>query len=116
MTDLRELDLAVDAARLVDEMERDAKEGTMLCLKDIAARIDAHLKRFEADPAINVKRERRLGGLRPYWNPGAGVCGRYVGVTYIRFQGTRCLPKTDALRYLAWLDAGGVGRHYEALR
>ena len=29
MTDLRELDLAVDSARLVDEMERDTREGTM---------------------------------------------------------------------------------------
>jgi hypothetical protein len=32
---------------------------------------------------------------------------------YINFQYHSKLSKRDALGYLAWLDAGGVGRHWE---
>lgn len=42
-------------------------------LQEIAARIDAHLKRFEKDPTIN-HRERKYG-VTPYWNTRAGVAG-----------------------------------------
>jgi hypothetical protein len=75
---------------------------------EIADKIRAHLKRFEADPAINEKRR----GLSSYWTAGAGASGRYVYVQYIAYQGSTALSKADALAYLAWLDAGNVGRHY----
>lgn len=55
-------------------------------------------------------------GSSPYFQPNAYQAGRYVGVCYISFQGASNLSKADAEKYLAWLDAGNVGRHYEALR
>jgi hypothetical protein len=81
-------------------------------LADIASKIRAHLKRFEADPKINTKRR----GLSRYYGAGAHASGARVGMRYIAFQGVTYVSKADALRYLAWLDAGNVGRHFEALR
>lgn len=78
---------------------------------DIAARIRSHLKRFEADPAINEKHR----GLSSYYCAGASASGRYVYVQYIGYQGPTPLSKAQALGYLAWLDAGNVGRHYQAM-
>jgi hypothetical protein len=80
---------------------------------DIAKKIRAHLQRFEADPIINA--ENKPGGLTPYFHANAWDAGRYVAVRYVSFQGTTHLSKADAERYLAWLDAGNVGKHYEVL-
>lgn len=91
-------------------------------LDEIANRISAHLSRFEADrDGINANRVRtnargQESRLPPYFNAGAGASGRYVYVRYISYQGVSHITKDEALRYLAWLDAGNVGRHYEALR
>lgn len=76
---------------------------------EIAERIRTHLKRFEADLSIN-KRNRNL---LAYWNSGAAASGRFVYVQYISYQGKSALSKTEALLYLAWLDAGNVGKHWE---
>ena len=90
--------------------------------QEIAPRIDAHLRRFEADPVINAKRDvdpGRFGsGWTPYWNAGAysGNGASRVYVTYVRYQGQTALTREEAQRYLEWLDAGNVGRHHEALR
>lgn len=83
-------------------------------LKEIADRIDAHLKRFERDPKIN--KDRSGNGLHDYFWAGAHVAGRYVGVCYISYQGSRNLTKDDAIRYLNALDNGFEGGHYEALK
>lgn len=85
-------------------------------LKDIAARIDAHLKRFERDPVINKNTKPDGSGLSDYYQAHAYVGGRWVRVRYISFQGTSSLSRDQAERYLAKLDAGFVGRHFEALR
>jgi hypothetical protein len=90
-------------------------------LKEIAARIDAHLKRFQNDPAINrykrgTPEQMKSSGPKPYYNAGAFVGGAYVRVIYIGYQGASSLRRSDAEAYLAKLDAGFVGRHYEALR
>jgi hypothetical protein len=85
----------------------------MLKLAEIASRINAHLKRFEKDPKINL--DRSGNGLHDY-GAGAGVSGRYVYVYYARYQGYTNLTKADALRYLEMLDAGFVGRHWQALK
>lgn len=82
-------------------------------LAEIAARIDAHLKRFEKDPVINASVVK--GGRRPYYGAGAGVAGAYVSVTYISYQGSTTFDRDEAERYLAWLDAGNVGPHYKAV-
>ena len=84
-------------------------------MKDIAARIDAHLKRFEKDPKINIDRSSEKAGLWTYYYAGAGAGRGRVYVTYISYQGVTPLKKAEALKYLAWLDAGNVGRHYKAL-
>ena len=87
-----------------------------MTMKEIASRINAHLKRFEADPKINAAKS--CGGsasrLHPYWHAGSCAYGRFVYVTYVSYQGQSNLTKTQAENYLAWLDAGNVGTHYGA--
>jgi hypothetical protein len=80
-----------------------------LALTEIARRIDAYLKRFEADPAINILTCRRY--IHPYWKAGAYQTGRYVGIKYVSFQGAFNLTREEAEKYLDWLDAGNIGRH-----
>ncbi len=94
-----------------------------MTLTDIAKAIDAHLRRFEADPQINAERhyespitgQREIAG-RPYYRAGAWRGGRYVMVKYISFQNAAALTREQAEAYLAWLDAGNVGRHYKMMR
>ena len=94
-----------------------------LNLHDIAARIDAHLKRFEADKSgVNRDRGRGPSGLswesrgRPFYRAGASAAGRYVYVRYVSYQGLSRLKRGEALAYLAWLDAGNVGTYAEQQR
>ena len=87
-----------------------------MTLTEIAQRINVHLKRFENDPAINVDRTPDKTGLRTYYNAYAGRSGAYVSVVYISYQGHSNLTRDEALKYLAMLDGGFVGRHYEAFR
>lgn len=87
----------------------------LLKLEEIAQRIDAHLKRFEHDPMIN-ERDARIGGVtKLFWKAQSYSNGRRVRVTYISYQHTSSLTKADALTYLAWLDAGNVGRHHTVI-
>jgi len=81
--------------------------------QDLAKRIDAHLKRFEQSPKINAVRKE---GTRSYYNAYAIGDRHRVFVKYVHYQGGSHLSIEDATKYLAWLDAGNVGRHYEALR
>lgn len=82
--------------------------------KEIASRILAHLKRFEADPVIN--KEIKQGGMSisPYYNVNAYGNPRGIAVIYKSFQGTNQLDKESAEKYLAWLDKGKVGTHRDA--
>jgi hypothetical protein len=82
--------------------------------RDIAAEIDVYLKKFEASKKIN--RPRKGNSISPYYNAGCWDGGRYVNVKYVEFQGTSCLSKAEALKYLEWLKAGNIGRHYAALK
>jgi hypothetical protein len=84
-----------------------------MTLDDIALRIKIHLQRFEVDTeGVNKVDSHRL---RPYYLSGAYRAGAYVSITYVSFQGRHNLRRADAERYLAWLDAGNVGRHWAAL-
>ena len=83
-----------------------------LMVREIAERINAHLRRCEADPKINTKTRERTSR---YWNSGAGASGRFVRIVYVRYQGSVAVPKADAICYLRWLDAGNEGQHYRAL-
>jgi len=80
-------------------------------LTDIAKEIDGYLKMFEADPKINVSKNGRPS---KYFMAYASQYGRFVGVTYVSYQGHRSLSRTEAEKYLAWLRQGGVGTHYKA--
>lgn len=96
-------------------MPAQAAGTEKLTTKEIAARINEYLRRFENDPEIsNYEHDGRT--LKRYFNSWANSAGRWVNVTYISYQGRVSLTKNEALRYLKWLDAGNVGRHYEALR
>jgi hypothetical protein len=92
---------------------------------DLGEKINAHLKRFERDPKINAG--KRYDDKKKTWVPdkhgvydyyGARAVGNRhrVWVIYVTYQGGRYLSIEDAQKYLAWLDAGNVGRYYEVLR
>jgi hypothetical protein len=79
-------------------------------LDEIAARIGVHLHRIE------LARSDRDSGSPTYWGSQAWRAGSYLGVKYVSFQGNLFLTKTQALVYLAWLDAGNEGKHFQAMR
>lgn len=83
-------------------------------LQKLAARIHAHLDRFEKDPACNTVSPST--NLPRFYDAACSTSGRFVYVRYISYQGTTALSKAEAEAYLAWLDAGNVGRHFEAFR
>lgn len=92
--------------------EKDAMRAEA---EDIVAKINAHLKRVERDPKLNPTDPTH--NVRWYYNAGAGVENyNSVRLVYISYQGSTNIDRADAARYLAWLDAGNVGRHHEALR
>jgi hypothetical protein len=84
---------------------------TKLTNTEIARRINEHLKRFEADPVINAPMNHGMK-VNPYYNAGAFNGGRYVAVCYVTYQSSSFLTKDQAAAYLAWLDAGNVGKHF----
>jgi hypothetical protein len=90
------------------------KEKTMvpdnrLPLVEIAARISEHLRRIE------LAQPDHGSVTCPYWNAAAWKSGGWVGVMYVSYQHTSSLRRAEALRYLAWLDAGNEGHHQKAL-
>lgn len=98
-----------------DHRGRLRLQGRPVKLKEIADRIDAHLKRFEKDPAINKLIATRKMKLRTYWLPSAVVAGNRVFVRYVSYQGQTSLTKAEAERYLIWLDEGNTGPHWAIL-
>lgn len=83
-------------------------------LAEIAARITVHLERFETDSTINMVNPKT--NLRPYYCASVGVSGTRVFVGYVAYQGQSSLKKDEAIKYLEWLDAGNVGKHWTALK
>ncbi len=79
--------------------------------KALAERIDVHLKRFEADKKINAPDPKYK--TRSYYYAHARGMGHRVFIVYISYQGHSMITIDEATAYLAWLDAGNVGRHYE---
>ncbi len=84
---------------------------TRINLVEIAERISAHLKRIERDKALNPTSNGGMG-TRPYFEAYAWRAGKYVIVRYVSYQGSTSLRHAEALRYLTWLDAGNVGKHW----
>ena len=83
-----------------------------LKLAEIAERIHAHLKRFEADPKIN-KLSKRPMRLHIFYEPSAIASGSRIGIRLKRYHDYSFITKQSALEYLAWLDAGHVGGFWE---
>jgi hypothetical protein len=84
-----------------------------LPMKELARRINAHLRRIEADPKINVVRN----SLHKFYYAGAHYSGgARIRVTYITYQGSPALSRSEAERYLAALDSGSTDLHSEVLR
>jgi hypothetical protein len=85
-------------------------------LTTIADRITLHLIRFEADPVINARPVQLLSMSNPtrapYSDPSAWRSMRGVSVSYRGdlYPGHE-LTRSEAERYLQWLDAGNVGMH-----
>ena len=92
-------------------MELNAKKKTAPLLKEIAQRIDVHLKRLEAD----LEWSRPAGRPIRLFGSGAVVSGNRIGCTYVSYQSTRMVAKADAIVYLKALDGGFKGRHLEAM-
>jgi len=85
-------------------------------LKELTQRIDAHLKRMEADPSINVPRTHGTMTTTPFYNAFAYHAGRYVGISCVSYQNhADNLTRDEAEEYLAWLDAGNNGPPHKAL-
>jgi hypothetical protein len=85
-----------------------------MTLTEIAKEIGEYLKRFESDKTIN-KINKRFH-TSEYYHAHAYRGGRYVRVTYVSYQGASSLTKEEALKYLEWLRAGNVGRHWDMIR
>lgn len=89
----------------------------MSVMRELADRIHAHLKRFENDPKINKYTDSKYGNLRPYYGASCVYTrGAKMWVTYISYQNSTPLSKDQAERYVAKLDNGFVGRHFDALK
>lgn len=73
-----------------------------MTLREIASAIDRHLKRLEALGLIG------LDHAGAYYMGGARI-----RLTYESRKGGTTLSRTKAEAYLAWLEAGHVGRHAE---
>lgn len=82
-------------------------------MKDVAAAINVYLKRFEADTKVNSFPDGRK--TKPFYFAQAWAAGRYVGIMYVNYQGSTFLKREDAEKYLAFLDGGGIGKHWRAL-
>lgn len=76
--------------------------------KDVASKINAYLKKFEADKRIN--KVHPTYKTQPYFMAGAYASGRKVSITYVSYQGSGQYDLDEAMPYLAWLEAGNEGR------
>jgi hypothetical protein len=93
--------------------------------RDLGEKINVHLQRFQRDPKINPS-ERYDNttktwvsdehGIRKYYGAKALSDRRRVTIVYVSYQGASFLSIENAQKYLAWLDAGNVGPHYEVLQ
>lgn len=76
-----------------------------MLLRELADRINAHLKRLQEDP------RNGFDHAGCYYMGGARLRVRYVGEGQAE---TISRPKAEA--YLRWLDDGHIGRHTDHVR
>ncbi len=85
-----------------------------MTLTELAERINKHLKRIERDPELNPIR-KNAGNTRAFYYAAAYRGGQFCRVSYVSYQGALSLHREEAEKYLAWLDAGNNGTHYEVV-
>lgn len=78
-------------------------------LKEIAERIDAHLKRMEADPEIN---KPSAWGTYRFHHAQAWHAGQFVYLIYQQHHDRIKLTAGEAYAYLSYLDDGGTDYHH----
>jgi hypothetical protein len=83
-----------------------------LALTEIGRRIALHLRRLERD---EWNRTELVSGAHLHC-PSAYRGSRYVRVRYRCFQAATSLNRQQATDYLAWLDAGNKGTHFDMNR
>lgn len=86
---------------------------------EIAERINVHLKTAEADREWNEYDHRGMILSKLYHahaSAGKSKTAKYVHVVYVSYQGRTRLSKADAESFLAWLDEGNRGTHYQQQR
>ena len=108
-----------------------AQAGQAMRLSEIAERLHAHVKRFEADDRINlvsikwldewldvkcsdprIARTRLEDRGGPRYKGAAVRAGRdRIYVTYTDFTKHTVIRRADALKWLTALDAGFIGKH-----
>jgi hypothetical protein len=81
-------------------------------MQELADRIDAHLLRLEGDPGFNLV-HASTGTSRFYGARCWYFGGSYVAVRYVVYQGITNIRRADAESYLAGLDAGFQGNHFD---
>lgn len=88
-----------------------------LSMTEIAERINAHLRRLEVAEWKRRTAEGTVNELgASFYYAGASRQGNRVSVRYITYQGSDNLTREEALHYLAGLNAGFEGRHFEWFR
>jgi hypothetical protein len=92
-----------------------ADPGTLPSAKELGERINAHLKRIESDPTLNPPKDGRPGGVTPFFQAMAYGERKYIYIRHVAYQGTNRITREQAAVYLAWLDAGNVGKHATVL-
>jgi hypothetical protein len=80
---------------------------------DVAARIDAHLRRLEAGTPRYAQTGQVMFSFASAWTHGRGS---FLYVLYKPVERTYSLRLAQAKRYLAWLDLGGCGKHLDVPR
>lgn len=84
-------------------------------LKEIAEKINAHLKRWEADPVINKNTKPDRSGSSDYYDARAWASGARVGIQYIGYQGFSHMSKAEAEEFLSLIEGGYVGKHFHVV-
>ena len=76
-------------------------------LGEVADRITKHLQLFAADSKVNAYDKAKM--IFPYDSPYATQAGAKLRVKHKGYLSGELLSKREAIEYLAWLDAGGIG-------
>ena len=76
-----------------------------MTIKEVAKKIDAHLKRLEALQPKDMEHKK-------LYSSACTVAGRYASVWYVSYQGQHNMTREVAEAYLKYLDDGGTGNHF----